>query len=142
MQWKHKTSPAPKKAKKVMASSGKVMASVFWDAKSIWMMDYFRKSCTINENYFANSLRQLRRDINAAGMLTKGVLFHQDNAKAHKSLVAMSAICDCGFDFGYHPFYSPGFGCLELLSLLQHEKNLSGKRHQSYPAVEDSRRLF
>ena len=28
----------------------------------------------------------------------KGVLFHQENAPAHKSVVAMAAVCECGFD--------------------------------------------
>ena len=32
--------------------------------------------------------------------LTKGVLFHQDNAPAHTSVVAMAALRDCGFDTG------------------------------------------
>ena len=47
MQWKHKTSPARKEAK-VVASAGKVMASVFWDAKGILIIDYFRKDCTLS----------------------------------------------------------------------------------------------
>ena len=33
MQWKHSSSPPPKMAK-VVSSAGKVMASVFWDAKA------------------------------------------------------------------------------------------------------------
>ena len=37
----------------------------------------------------------------------KGVLFHQDNAPAHKSVVAMAALCDCGFELVDHPPYSP-----------------------------------
>ena len=42
------------------------------------------------------------------GKLTKGVPFHQDNAPAHKSLVAMAAVHDCGFELGDHPpFFHP-----------------------------------
>ena len=41
MQWKHPSSP-PKKAK-VVSSAGKVMASVFWDAKGIMFIDYLQK---------------------------------------------------------------------------------------------------
>ena len=37
----------------------------------------------------------------------KGVLFHQDNAPAHKSVVAMAAVRDCGFELVDHPPYSP-----------------------------------
>ena len=39
MQWKHPSSPPPKKGK-VVSSAGKVMASVFWDAKGIVFVDY------------------------------------------------------------------------------------------------------
>ena len=33
----------------------------------------------------------------------KGVLFHQDNAPAHKSVVAMAAVHDCGLGTGLSP---------------------------------------
>ena len=62
MQWKHSTSPAPKKAK-VVSSSGKVMASVFWDAKGIVFIDYLQKGKTINGKYHAKLLRELRQAI-------------------------------------------------------------------------------
>ena len=37
----------------------------------------------------------------------QGVLFHQDNAPAHKSVVVMATVCDCGFELVDHPPYSP-----------------------------------
>ena len=71
-------------------------------------------------------------------MLTKGVLFQKNNAPAHKSLVAMSAICDCGFESVDHSPYS--FDLADYL-FPNMEKNLSGKRLQAdddfTPAVED-----
>ena len=39
------------------------------------------------------------------GKLTKGVLFHQDNAPA-QAAVAMAAVRDCGFELVDHPPYS------------------------------------
>ena len=50
--------------------------------------------------------RQLRKS-KRPGKLTEGVLFHQDNAPAHKSVVEMAAMRDCGFDPDDHPSYSP-----------------------------------
>ena len=41
-QWKHPDSPTPRKAK-VTASAGKVMASVFWDAQGVLLVDYLPK---------------------------------------------------------------------------------------------------
>ena len=37
----------------------------------------------------------------------KGVLFHQDNAHAHKFVIAMAAVHDCGFELVDHPPNSP-----------------------------------
>ena len=41
------------------------------------------------------------------GKLTRGVLFHQDNAPAHRSTLAMAAIQNCGFQLVNDPPYSP-----------------------------------
>ena len=104
MQWKYSTSPAPKKAKTV-SSAGKVMASIFWDAKGIVLNDYLQKGKTIHGEYYAKLLRELRQAIKSKwpGKLTKGVLLHQDNAPAHKSLVAMSTVKNCGFELIDYP---------------------------------------
>jgi len=37
MQWKHKTSPTPKKFR-VEKSAGKVMATFFWDEKGLLLL--------------------------------------------------------------------------------------------------------
>ena len=82
-QWKHIGSPSPKKAKTVM-STGKVMASIFWDA-GVLLVDYLNKDHPITGNFYADHLRQLCERIKQIrhGKLTRGVLFHQDNALAH-----------------------------------------------------------
>ncbi|XP_076044748.1 histone-lysine N-methyltransferase SETMAR-like [Oratosquilla oratoria] len=58
-QWKHASSPTPKKAK-VTVSAGKVMASVFWDARGVLLVDYLSKGHTITRQYYADLLRELR----------------------------------------------------------------------------------
>ena len=85
------------------------MAFVFWDAKRIVFIDYLQKGKTINGEYYVKLLRELRQAIKSKqrGKLTKVVLFHQDNAPAHKSLVATSTVRDCGFELIDHLPYSP-----------------------------------
>ena len=61
-QWKHPDSPLPKKAKTV-PSAGKVMASVFWDADGILLIDYLQKGKMINCIYYASLLTQLQEKI-------------------------------------------------------------------------------
>ena len=110
MQWKHSGSSPPKKVK-IVSSAGKVIASVFWDAKCIAFIDYLeaQKGKIINSAYYADLLKQLRKAIKVKrlGNLTKGVLFHQDKASAHKSVVTMAAVHDCVFTLLDHPPYSP-----------------------------------
>jgi histone-lysine N-methyltransferase SETMAR len=127
-QWKHPTSPPPKKAKAVM-SAGKVMASVFWDSEGVLLVDYLQKGHTITGTYYADLLRQLREKIRSLrrGRLTRGVLFHQDNAPAHKSTVAMAAINECGFELLEHPPYSPDLAPSDYYLFPKLKKELSGR---------------
>ena len=142
MQWKYSTSPAPKKAK-VVSSAGKMMASVFWDAKGIVFIDYLQKGKTINGEYYAKLLRELRQAIKSkrSGKLTNSVLLHQDNAPAHKSLVAMSAVHDCVFKLIDHPPYSPDAAPSDYFLFPNLKKHLAGRRYESdddvISAVED-----
>ena len=132
MQWKDSTSPAPKKAN-VVSSAEKVMASVLWDVKSIVFIDYLQKGKTINGDYYAKLLRELRQAIKSKrpGQLIKGVLLHQDNSTAHKSLVAMSVVHDCGFELIDHPPYSPDLAPSDYFLFPNFEKHLAGKRYES-----------
>ena len=57
------------------------------------------------------------------GKLMKGVLFHQDNATAHKSVVAMAAVHDCDFELVDHPPYPAWFGTIWPFSVPQNEKH-------------------
>jgi histone-lysine N-methyltransferase SETMAR len=46
MQWVHKGSPSPKKAR-MQNSSGKLMATVFWDMEGNLLIEYMKKGFTI-----------------------------------------------------------------------------------------------
>ncbi|XP_063384365.1 uncharacterized protein LOC134670469 [Cydia fagiglandana] len=91
-----------KRAKKfkVASSAGKVMASVFWDAEGVIMIEYLEKGTTIKGSYYADQIRRLREAIKEKrrGKHRAGILFHQDNAPPHKAGVAMAAIRDSGFE--------------------------------------------
>jgi hypothetical protein len=49
---------APKKTR-LVPSTGKVMASVFWDAEGILLIDYLEKGKTITGEYYSNLLTKL-----------------------------------------------------------------------------------
>ena len=92
-QWVRRGSPRPKKFK-MQPCAGKVMATVFWDAKGVIMLDFLSKRSTITGVYFANLLDQLRTAIREKrrGKLSKGELLQQDNARVHTCKVAMDAV--------------------------------------------------
>ena len=52
-QWVGPASPRPKKFK-TQPSSGKVMATVFWDAQGVIVLDFLAKKSTITDAYYAN----------------------------------------------------------------------------------------
>ena len=58
------------------------------------MVDYLQNGQTINTTYYSSCLWQLRENIRVkhCGKLCKAVLFHQDNAPARTSVIAMAAI--------------------------------------------------
>ena len=74
-QWVGPGSPRPKKFK-TQPSAGKVMATVFWDAKGDIMLDCLPKRSAITGVYYANLLDQLRTAIREKrrGKLSKCVL--------------------------------------------------------------------
>ena len=54
-QWVGPGSKEPKKFKR-QTSAGKVMATVFWDAQGVIMLDFLAKKSTITGAYYANLL--------------------------------------------------------------------------------------
>lgn len=107
-QWTEAGCSGPKKAKSV-PSAGKVMASVFWDAKGILLIDYLQKGKTITGEYYSNLLTSLDKKIREKrpGLQKKKIIFHQDNAPAHKSVLAMGKLRDLKYELLEHPPYSP-----------------------------------
>ena len=97
-QWTERGESARNKAKTV-PSSGKVMASVSWDAHGIIFIGYLQKRKTINGEYYANISQRLIDDIKKkfANLTKKKALLHQGNASVH-TLIAMTKINKLTFE--------------------------------------------
>ena len=100
-------SPRPRKFK-TQPSAGKLMATVFWDAQGVIMLDFLANKSTITVAYYANLLDQLRTVIreNRQGKLSKGILLQQDNGRVHTCKIAMDAVERNGYELIPHPAYS------------------------------------
>ena len=120
-------SPRPKKFK-TQPSAGKVMATVFWDAKGVIMLDFLPKRSTITGVYHANLLDQLRTAIREKrrDKLSKGVSLQQDTCK-----VAMDAVERNGYKLIPHPAYSPDLAPSDFFLFPNLKKDIRGLHFRS-----------
>ena len=135
-EWCEPGASAPKRVR-VQKSAKKVMASVFWDAKGILLVDYLQTGKTINSEYYCNLLDQLNGKIREKrpGLQKKKILFHQDNAPCHKSILTMSKIHELQFELLEHPPYSPDLAPSDFHLLPDLKKFMRGKRFSSNDEV-------
>jgi len=102
-QWTETGCSVPKKTM-LVPSAGKVMASVFWDAEGILFIDYLEKDKKITGEYYSNILTRLGEKIREKSSgLQKRSIFYQDNATAHKSVLAMRKLRDLHYELLEHP---------------------------------------
>lgn len=51
LRWQHSESPPPKKAR-VQLSVGKVLLTIFWNQRGVFMKDFLAKGTTVTGTYF------------------------------------------------------------------------------------------
>lgn len=131
-QWTQKGENTPRKFKRTI-SAGKVMASVFWDANGILLVDYLEKGRTINSEYYCALLDKLRAAIDEKRPSTKRkkILFLQDNAPCHASHLTTSKILSLHFELLPHPPYSPDLAPSDYFLFPNLKKHLSGKKYET-----------
>ena len=89
---------------------------MFWDAEGILFIDYLEKGKTIIGKYYSNLLTRLDEKIHEKrpSLQKKKIVFHQDNAPAHKSVLAMGKLRDLHYELLEHPPYSPDLASSEF----------------------------
>lgn len=126
------------KRPKTQQSAGKVLASVFWDAKGIIFIDYFEGGRTITGDYYCALLDRLNEEIKKKRphLAKKKVLFHHDNAPAHSSLKPMAKMHELRFELLAHPTYSPDLAPSDYYLFPDLKRWLAGKRFYTNEEVE------
>ena len=134
-QWVGPGSPRPKKFK-TQPSAGKVMATVFWDAQGVIMLDFLATKSTITGAYYANLLDQLRTAIRKKrrGKLSKGILLQQDNARVHTCKIAMDAVERNRYELP-QPAYSPDLAPSDYFLFPNLKKYTRGRHFRSNEEV-------
>jgi histone-lysine N-methyltransferase SETMAR len=121
---------APEKTRWV-PSAGKVMASVFWGAEGILFIDYLEEGKTITGEYYSSILTRLDEKKNREkkpGLQKKKIIFHQDNAPAHTSVLALGKLRDLHFELLEHPPYSPDLAASDFCLFPKLEVFPAGQR--------------
>ena len=131
-QWVGPGSPRPKKFK-TQPSAGKVMATVFWDAKGVIMLDFLAKRSTIAGVYYANLLDQLKTAIREKRRrkLFQGVVLQQDNARVHTCKVTMDVVERNKYELIPHPAYSPDLAPSDFFLFPNLKKDIRGLHFRS-----------
>ena len=137
MGWRHSGSPRPKKSR-VQKSTGKVLASFFWDQDSILFIDYLQKGQAINAEYYSSLLVQLKDILKekCCRKVTRGVLFLHDNAPAHWAPAYL------GFQCLDQPPNSPDLAPSDCHLLPELKKQLKGRHFSSDMVIAASETWF
>lgn len=119
-------------------SAGKVLASVFWDAHGILLIDYLETKKTITGQYYANLLDRLNEaiKIKRPHLAKKKIIFHQDNAPAHTSMIAMAKLHELRYELLPHPPYSPDLAPSDYFLFPNLKRWLQGKKFYTNEEVE------
>ena len=75
------------------------MLSVWWDFKGIVYFKLFLRNQTINSNVYCRQLIKMDKEIKEKRpelATRKGVIFHQDSARPHTSLVTPKKLLELG----------------------------------------------
>lgn len=140
MEYRHKTSPSPKKFK-VVASARKVMLTVFWDYEGIVHMEFLEKGETINSARYVQTLIKLKARLRRIRK-EKDVIIHHDNARPHTSRETLAAIDRMGFKTLQHPSYSPDLAPSDFFLFPKLKDFLKGNRYESDDEVMDAVRSW
>jgi len=137
MTWKHPESPVPKKFKQTI-SSKKVMATVFWDAQGILLIEFLSKNETINADRYIETLKKLKEKIRfkRRGQLRSGnVKLLHDNATPHSAGKTKAWLEKYKWEVLEHPPYSPDLAPSDFFLFGPLKKHLGGTHFQNEEEV-------
>ena len=126
MEWRHSGSPPPPKKN--------LFAKIRWKSSHLDclgsrrhpLIDYFPNDQTINQEYYSSLLVQLKDILKekCRRKVTKGILFFNDNAPAHRALETQKKLGLPGVPVSWSPTLFSGSGLVGLPLVLWTEKTI------------------
>jgi histone-lysine N-methyltransferase SETMAR len=106
MQYRHTSSPCPKKFKTV-PSGGKILLTVFWDSQRVYMTEFLEAGNTVNSARYIETIKNLRRRVCQVRRSTSLILLLHDNARPHTARAKNDALETLKVGVLSHLPYSP-----------------------------------
>src|SRR5215475_1605402 len=137
-QWVSKTSPRPKKARKVR-SHVKVMLKVFFDSEGVVHYKFLPQGRTVNKEYYLEVMQRLHEAVKKkrpdAWRENRWMLQH-DNAPAHSSFVVRDFLAKHATTVLPQPPYSPDLAPADFFLFPKLKSTLKGRRFESIEAIK------
>ena len=131
--WGKRNEPPPT-TPKVGLHPKKVMLCMWWDWKGVLYYELFPENQTINSNKYCSQLDQLKAALDKKCpelVNRKCIIFHQDNAIPHVSLLTRQKLLQLGWEVLIHPPYSPDIAPLDFHLFQSLQNSLHGKNFSS-----------
>jgi len=137
MAWKHLRSPTIKKFK-TSTSSGKLMATRFWDIHEVLLLHFSPPNETVNSAAYQATLKEFKRAVQhkSLQMSDKRLLFLHDNTRTHTAHATVNLLEGRGWEILEHPPYSPDLVPLDFHLFLNMKKYLRAMRFKSRDDVK------
>ncbi|GFY77193.1 mariner Mos1 transposase [Trichonephila inaurata madagascariensis] len=139
MQWKHASSPPPKKFRAVK-SAHKVLLTVFFEVQDPLLVEFLEHRKSIYSDVYCEAFRRLRSSIKnkRPGLLTEGVVLLHNSARPHVSRVTQMELDKFKWETLDHPPYSPDMSPCDSHVFGPQKKHLKGKRFNSGDVLKDT----
>lgn len=129
----------PQTTSKADIHQKKMLLSIWWDWKGVVYFELLPRNQTINSDVYCHQLDKLNAAIAEKRpelVNRKGVIFHQDNARPHTSLVTRQKLMELGWELMLHPPYSPDLAPSDYHLFRSLQNYMNGKTFNDDDAVK------
>ena len=137
--WGKRNEPPPTTPKAGLHPK-KVMLCVWWDWKGVLYYELLPENQTINSNKSCSQLDQLKAALDEKRLELvnrKFIIFHEDNARPHVSLMTRQKLLQLGWEVLIHPPLSPDIAPSDFHLFQSLQNSLNGK---NFSSLEDCKR--
>jgi len=135
----------PQTTSKADIHQKKILLSIWWDWKGVVFFELLPRNQTINTEVYCRQLDKLNAAIiekRPELVNRRSVVFHQDNARPHTSLVTRQKLMELGWELMLHPPYSPDLAPSDYYLFRSLQNYLNDKTFNDDEAVKSHLNQF